>query len=129
MEVSMRVSAIEKERAQWKEQQYGHDQRLRLREQKLIQEKTELMREKEFLEKLRDQALCPGCMKSIHQIHALTSRSEGDGLDISIMSNTAEMSSKLHTINSVLPSEDAAYFQKESVYLDDLYYKHFNPKP
>jgi hypothetical protein len=126
IEMTIKAAEVEKERTLLKDQYHLTENRLRMREQKLIQEKTELMREKEFLEKLRDQLLCPGCMKSVHHIE-MSSRSEGDGLDVSF-SAAGDLSSKLHTLSGVLPQNDQDYLQRESLFLDDLYFKQFNPK-
>jgi len=118
-----------------KERVFEIEQKLVMREQKLFQEKSELMREKMFVDKLRDQLLCPGCLSSIKGVSTLTHmapppyfhqlRSDGDGVDVGIGDGGGNIGRMFQLSRMNLTPTEDAYFRKESLYLDHLSSKDF----
>lgn len=62
-EAQMKLKELDNEKSGLRSKLMEAEQRLRTWENKLRQEKVELLHEREFMERLRDQLLCPGCMK------------------------------------------------------------------
>lgn len=67
------MSEIEKERIRYQEMSQRSELQAGLEKQRNLEEKAEIEREKQFLEKLRLQLLCPACLRLV--------RSSGDGVD------------------------------------------------
>lgn len=62
-EAQVKLKELDKEKLFLKGKLMEAEQRFIVWEQKLRQDKMELNRERDFMEKLRDQLLCPGCLK------------------------------------------------------------------
>lgn len=142
-EADSKLQEAAKEKSKMKERFFEMEQKLVIREQKLFQDKSELMREKEFVDKLRDQMLCPGCLNSLKSVSSLIDltstpylkqmRSQGDGVDFGVglvsrdgsrISNNDEIFRQMPGFNLTL--DEDAYFRKESKYLDDFSTKRFS---
>lgn len=125
-EAESKRHSLSKEKIKLKERVYELDQALALKEQKMFAEKSELVREKEFIEKMREQSLCPGCLKgtsnqslvptssqNLHNFNPFGTRSSGDGgptLDYGPATK----------ISQILTPHEKAYFLHESKYLEEL---------
>lgn len=68
-ESESRLAELSKDKRSLKQRAFELETGFQSKEQKLYLEKAEMLREKEFLSRLKDQLLCPGCLNS------LTSRS------------------------------------------------------
>jgi len=60
-------------------------EKIKIRAQQLVQDETEIRREKELFDKVRTQALCPDCLKLLPPLPLGAPqfpRSDGDGLEV-----------------------------------------------
>jgi len=74
------MSELEKERIRTRDMTQAIELTTGLQKQRQTEERAELMRERDFLEKLRLQFLCPACLRLV--------RSQGDGVDTSTVVGT-----------------------------------------
>ncbi|CAL8092529.1 unnamed protein product [Orchesella dallaii] len=121
-EAQVKLREVEKEKSNLRNKLTDAEQKLRGWEQKLRQEKVELVREREFLDKLRDQLLCPGCLKHNENVGGPHPPPPPYiQMDIPGSTNTITLPHPSTNLNLV-----DEYFNTESDYLDAYYRRMFN---
>jgi hypothetical protein len=103
-----------------------------MREQRLFQDKSDLLKEKEFMDKLRDQLLCPGCLNSVKGISSLlnlapppyNATTRSDATDDALLDYSGGSTKLLSQSFSTLPMpkfnlspEEDAYFRNKNKFL------------
>ncbi len=121
------MHGLSKEKIKLKERLFDLEQALGLKQQKLLMEKSEINREKEFIARLKEQSLCVECLRGINNKGENNNynnlqpspfqhnpiRSSGDGLELSDFNNPVK-------ISQILTPKEQAYFLHENKYLQEL---------
>jgi len=119
-----------KEKSRMKERYFEIEQTLRMKEQKLYQDKCDLLKEKEFMDKLRDQLLCPGCLNTSKCVSSSallhlsappsynSMRSDGDGVEL--MNDTNLLTTVPVPKLTLSPQEDAFFRSRNKLLLQQI---------
>ena len=104
------------------------EERNRIQEEHFRQEKIEIRNEKEFFEKIRIQALCPGCLKLVPPTPVNQERIQGDGLDIAHLKQSIQpISTSTNNNYSHWPLRDE-YMNQEAKFLNKMISDYYGPE-
>jgi hypothetical protein len=120
--MSNKMNELERERSLLGETVMATQERLRVQEQKIFQQKAELCQEKELFDKLRSQALCPDCLKLVPPAAPQQERSQGDGLDVAYLIAPSLTNSPYNR------SLEHVYLQKDSKLFNDMISDYYGPE-